>query len=425
MGSDNQHSNTPVSREELYELVWSEPMLKVAERFSVSSSYLARVCTLLNVPRPERGFWAKLAVGRAPEQPPLPEARPGDLLTWTRDGEPPVVHRVPPKPPAQTARRRSRRTEPRPAQHRLLAGARALFEAGRLSYNANYLKPSKRLLVDLAVTNTGLDRALAFANELFLTLEERGYRVVIAPNGESFHRAEVDEREAPTKQSNYNNLWRPARCTVVYVGTVAIGLTIIEMSEEVEVIHVGGEYVRLSEYTPSKRSRYTAGHTWTTTREYATNRLCLQAYSPYHRAKWNHQWRETKARDLTSRITAIVKELEQAAVEISRLAEEGARQAEIEHQKWKAQCEEWERKRREEQAAKALQDSKDELLKIISAWSQSMQLQAFFVDAEDRIAQLPNEERERMLARLKRARELIGSIDALEQFHFWKTPDER
>jgi hypothetical protein len=59
-----------VSREELYELVWSTPMIKVAEKFTVSGSYMARVCSDLLVPRPERGYWAKLAVGKAPQKPP-------------------------------------------------------------------------------------------------------------------------------------------------------------------------------------------------------------------------------------------------------------------------------------------------------------------------------------------------------------------
>lgn len=54
-----------VTREELYALVWSEPMTKVAERYDVSGTYLARICTLLNVPRPPRGHWQKLAVGKA------------------------------------------------------------------------------------------------------------------------------------------------------------------------------------------------------------------------------------------------------------------------------------------------------------------------------------------------------------------------
>jgi hypothetical protein len=77
-----------LTREQLHELVWSEPMLKVAARYDVSSSYMARVCALLNVPRPERGYWAKLAVGKAPPKPPLPEARPGDESLWTKGSGP-------------------------------------------------------------------------------------------------------------------------------------------------------------------------------------------------------------------------------------------------------------------------------------------------------------------------------------------------
>lgn len=76
----------PLTREALYALVWAEPMLKVAIRFGVSSSYMARVCTLLHVPRPERGHWAKLAVGKASRPPALPDVRPGDHLAWSRDG---------------------------------------------------------------------------------------------------------------------------------------------------------------------------------------------------------------------------------------------------------------------------------------------------------------------------------------------------
>ena len=62
---ESEASAEPLSREQLYALVWKEPMLAIAARFGVSSSYLARVCTMLNVPRPARGYWAKLAVGKA------------------------------------------------------------------------------------------------------------------------------------------------------------------------------------------------------------------------------------------------------------------------------------------------------------------------------------------------------------------------
>ena len=41
--SSAQGAAQQVTREDLYELVWREPMLRVAERHAVSSSFLARV----------------------------------------------------------------------------------------------------------------------------------------------------------------------------------------------------------------------------------------------------------------------------------------------------------------------------------------------------------------------------------------------
>jgi len=135
-------------------------MIKVAARFGVSSSYMARVCTLLNVPRPERGYWAKLAVGKAPKQPALPKPWAGNLLEWSRDGTPARRARPLPKPPDKIRHKPRKHRQPLPDRHPLTSDAKSHFEAGRLSYSAEYLKPAKRLLVDLAVTKTGLDKAL-------------------------------------------------------------------------------------------------------------------------------------------------------------------------------------------------------------------------------------------------------------------------
>lgn len=56
-----------VAREKLFEENWAEPMTKVAARYDVSSSFLARVCERLGVPRPPRGYWEQLRVGKAAE----------------------------------------------------------------------------------------------------------------------------------------------------------------------------------------------------------------------------------------------------------------------------------------------------------------------------------------------------------------------
>ena len=63
-----------------------------------------------------------------------------------------------------------------------------------------YLKPSKRLLVDITASKPGLDRALGFANDLFTALESVGHRVVLAPADEHLRRGDIDVREVRTKQ---------------------------------------------------------------------------------------------------------------------------------------------------------------------------------------------------------------------------------
>jgi hypothetical protein len=53
-----------VSREKLYEEVWQEPMITVAVRYCVSSSFLARICERLNVPDHHEDIGRSSRLGR-------------------------------------------------------------------------------------------------------------------------------------------------------------------------------------------------------------------------------------------------------------------------------------------------------------------------------------------------------------------------
>lgn len=53
-----------ITREVLHKEIWNEPALKVAARYGISSSMLARICTRLGVPRPARGHWAQSETAR-------------------------------------------------------------------------------------------------------------------------------------------------------------------------------------------------------------------------------------------------------------------------------------------------------------------------------------------------------------------------
>lgn len=106
-------------------------MTKVAAPYGVSSSFLARVCERPNVPRPSRGYWAQLEVGKASAKPALPEARPGDELDWSREGEPRRVPRALPQPPSKNEPPPRRRRRERPSRHELIVGAREHFEGAK------------------------------------------------------------------------------------------------------------------------------------------------------------------------------------------------------------------------------------------------------------------------------------------------------
>src|SRR5262245_4542050 len=95
-----------ISREQLYQEVWAKPMTAVATKYKVSSSFLARVCTRLNVPRPPRGYWARQKVGQSPKQPPLPEPTAGHELEWSPGGG---VFRVTARPLPQAPNKRIRK----------------------------------------------------------------------------------------------------------------------------------------------------------------------------------------------------------------------------------------------------------------------------------------------------------------------------
>lgn len=417
-----------ILREELYELVWSQPMTKIAEQFDVSGSYMARICTLLNVPRPERGYWAKLAVGKAPLREPLPDARPGDQLSWSQDGK----RVAPPKPQSPPKRRKASQIRiPRNSFHRLVSGAKAHFEKGYPNRDDGYLKPYKKLLVDIVTSKECLDKALTFANDLFNALESVGHRVVLAPSNEHLGRDRIDEREVPDKKKRendyyyYNRLWSPHRPTVVYVGTVAIGLTIVEMSEEVLLRYVNGEYVREADYKPPKTSRYYADHTWTTTKSLPSGRLRLVAYCPYRRVSWSTHWQETDKAPVGKFLPAIVRTIEESAHELVGKLEEAERQAEIAHRKWLIEDEKRRRAEDRRKIEQSVQESRQHLGKIIEQWSDVISVERFLTGVEERVSTLPDDERGEVLQRLKLARDFLGTQDPLDFFLSWRIPSER
>jgi hypothetical protein len=418
-----------ISREELYELVWSMPMTKVAEKFAVSGSYMARVCSVLGVPRPERGYWAKLEVGKAPLRPALTEALPGDQLFWSQDGDtlaPRFRAVTATSAPAQTRTRRLVN-----GIHGLVQGAKQHYEKGYKVNEGQLLRPHKRQLVDVTASAGGLEKALAFANDLFNALESAGHRVRFAGTGEMSHRPHIDEHETVPKlkklEDPYSgrNSWQPSSPTVVYVGTIPFGLAVIEMTEAVLMRYVNGSYTRESEYRPPQRSRQHVEHTWTTTENFPCGRLRLVVYSPNRDVSWSLSFQETVKRTLTRDIPKIVKSIEGSTEVVQQEILEAAHRAELRQQQWEAQQERWSREEDQRQIAKSISDSREQLNQIIQAWAKAVSVEQFLRGVDERASNLSEAVREAVQERLRLAREFIGVQDPLEFLLSWKSPSER
>ena len=61
-----------VTREDLYDLIWTKPITQVAKDFAVSDVWISKACTKARIPRPNRGYWAKLQSGKKVTKEPLP-----------------------------------------------------------------------------------------------------------------------------------------------------------------------------------------------------------------------------------------------------------------------------------------------------------------------------------------------------------------
>ena len=70
-----------ITREELYKMIWKEPVTKVAEKMGVPAPILRKYCHLLNIPTPSSGYWSKLQFGKPVEIPPLPAFKDKEIPT--------------------------------------------------------------------------------------------------------------------------------------------------------------------------------------------------------------------------------------------------------------------------------------------------------------------------------------------------------
>ena len=159
--------NQRLSRSELYELVWSKPMYKLACEVGLSDKGLAKKCAKHIIPRPPLGYWTRLESDKIPNRQALPQNDNPDLdiIEFDDRRDLPKLNVKDPRASildGMEIEKISRRRLP------IVADSKALFRRG-VSDEYGFIRVRQDVQsLDIRVTQGSLSRA----HKIFVVLDE-------------------------------------------------------------------------------------------------------------------------------------------------------------------------------------------------------------------------------------------------------------
>ena len=162
-----------MTREELYEKVWSTPMLKLAAEFGFSGRGFAKLCQRHKVPVPPRGYWARLQAGQTPKRsalPPVKEPRFNTVSIYPHERQPseqPIEIEAQNIPNVEVA-------DDRPTTHPIALRIEGCFSKTRKD-ERGLLAARPGMAVPIQVSLAQLPRALRILDVLLEVLEQAEY----------------------------------------------------------------------------------------------------------------------------------------------------------------------------------------------------------------------------------------------------------
>ena len=183
-----------LTREALYQQVWSGSIFRVASRIGVSSRELRRICARHDIPVPPLGWWAKKQHGDPVRQSPLPQLEDARLerillhpVAWDPQDANPIellreddpAWRIQVPEDLQISHPLVRR-----AALAIRSASRAQSKDRAVPWNrrhqAKLSKPGSGHL-DIGVSKALVPRALRIMEALLSAFDKRGYPVSVTP----------------------------------------------------------------------------------------------------------------------------------------------------------------------------------------------------------------------------------------------------
>jgi hypothetical protein len=168
-----------LTRKELYDQVWSEPVSRLAQRYGFSDVWLARICRKNNIPRPPRGYWAIVQSGGKARKTPLPKGDNSKVIeieTYDHNTKREVAlskERIPTKRLSKKIVIPADQTDPHP----LVRSASITLASAQEDENG--LIPYQKDCLSIQVSRDSLHRALSILDNLIKVLANIGFEILI------------------------------------------------------------------------------------------------------------------------------------------------------------------------------------------------------------------------------------------------------
>ncbi|EFV1873199.1 hypothetical protein HRL69_000358 [Salmonella enterica] len=423
MSDINPRDALPQDRETLYHLVWREPAERIAAQYGISTTLLAKRCTEMRIPRPLAGYWKALAKGTAPAVPALPDLKKGkvDKASSKVRLAVPSPTKVPSKVAVPAPRKRSRRAG---SGYALIDDLKTYLPVSSVTKDG-YYKPTKKKLLDLNVSETGFDSAIAFLSRFFAELGKQGYWVRLAEGNEGLHRQGIDIKEDPKEGGlRYDSLWRPCSASIICVGDILFAFNLAEMTKYVPAKEINGRYIRDETMIRWMRGKHEQPFRYVIKHNLPTGRFLLQLYSPYSSTNWQTEFRQTKQCGLVSQIPKMISAMCDAVPLIKKQQEEARVKAEERRIQWELDEKRYLEKERFRREKEAYDASLVELKSIMVQWAEDKRIEQFFREAASDAAMLGEQQKIQVMERLQLARQLLSVDTAVERLLKWQMPQE-
>lgn len=181
--------NTILTRQELYNLVWENPLSKLAKKYNLSDNGLRKVCKKLDIPLPKNGYWQKIQYNKkvSKEKLPVNNSVETSITLKFRDNSETIINGEGNELNHLTKELQTilkdtivfpeKLTKP----HQLIIDAKNDLKTKEPSYQHNIigLLNTSSGILNITVAPQSVKRALLFMDVFIKALQKRGHKITV------------------------------------------------------------------------------------------------------------------------------------------------------------------------------------------------------------------------------------------------------